>query len=446
MRIRNHRRRKTSRVKRPVLVIATLVALLGILPFVLPFQLYIPRLEQALSHQLQEPVAVSELKLALFPAPHIRLEGVAIGLLRDINIQYITIYPDLFSLMNSVMTLNTIELDGIKVDDDTIGKAAALIGDTKGTAGVRVREIKLRHVDFKPGRADFGLLQADIELNPAGGLDHGSVYSPDGRLNAVVRPDGKNFAATLTARNWRIPLDPHVVFDTLNMDALISDDGMKISDLNGTLYGGSVKGKAVLDWSDGWKVDGDLKAGDIELESLLPLFTASASVSGRLSIDGNYRMSARDPGKLGDGLDGSFRFNIKNGVIYNMDLARAVRSVTHEVRGGQTSFEQFTGKLRINGKQLRFQDTRIASGLLKAEGNLNIGATRKIAGHARVEIKGTASVLSMPMEISGNLSDPVLLPEKTAMAGAVAGTAILGPGIGTSAGAKAGEFVNKLLK
>jgi hypothetical protein len=446
MRIRNHGRRKTSRIKRPVLVLASLFALLGILPFVLPFQFYIPRIEQAVSNGLQEPVSISKLKLALFPSPHITLEGVTVGILRDINIQYVTIYPDVFSLTNSVMTLNAIELDGIKVDDDMIDKASALVRDIKGTAGVRIREIRLRHLDFKPGRADFGLLQADIELNPAGGLDHGSVSSQDGGLNAVFRPDGRNVAATLTARNWRIPADPHVVFETLNIDALISNDGMKISDLNGTLYGGSFKGEAVLDWSDGWMVNGNLKANDIELGSLLPLFTTSASVSGRLNMDGNYRMSARDPGKLGDNLDGLFRFNIKNGVIYNMDLARAVRSVTHEVRGGQTSFEQFTGKLRINGKQLRFQDTRIASGLLKAEGNLNIGATRRIAGHARVEIKGTASVLSMPMEISGNLSDPVLLPEKTAMAGAVAGTAMLGPGIGTSAGAKAGEFVNKLFK
>ena len=446
MKRRNYRRRQTSWVKRPLLVLASLIALLGVLPFVIPFQLYIPRLEQAVFQGLHEPVSITRIKLALFPVPHIRLEGVAVGPLRDLNIQYVTVYPDLFSLMNSVKTLNSVELDGVNLNDEAIERVSGWIKKSKGPAAFQVREIKLRHVDFRPGKADFGSLQADIALKPEGGLAHATVYTTDERLKIGLQPDGENYAAAFQAKHWRIPLEPNVVFDTLDGEATISHDEMSLHDVDGTLYGGSIEGTAIVNWQGGWKVRGDLKAEDILLESLMPLFTTSASVSGRLNMDGNFQMSAKEVGELMDSQDGSFRFNVKNGVIYNMDMARAVRAATSEVRGGQTSFDRFYGKLQINGKQFYFQDTHIASGLLKARGKLKVGASNEIAGHAKVEITGTASKLSMPMKISGYLSDPVLLPEKTAMAGVVADTAILKPGIGTSVGTKAGGYLNQLFK
>ena len=45
---------------------------------------------------------------------------------------------------------------------------------------------------------------------------------------------------------------------------------------------------------------------------------------------------------------------------------------------------------------------------------------------------------------SGTVDHPVVLPSKAALAVAVAGTAILGPGVGTSLGIKAAGAVDKL--
>lgn len=47
-----------------------------------------------------------------------------------------------------------------------------------------------------------------------------------------------------------------------------------------------------------------------------------------------------------------------------------------------------------------------------------------------VEIKSGVSLAAIPLEVSGTMSNPVVLPSRAALAGAVAGTAILGPGVG----------------
>jgi hypothetical protein len=50
----------------------------------------------------------------------------------------------------------------------------------------------------------------------------------------------------------------------------------------------------------------------------------------------------------------------------------------------------------------------------------------------------------MPLQVTGTLQEPNVFPTKTAMAGAVAGSVLM-PVIGTAAGIKAGQLVERLL-
>ncbi|HAJ72183.1 MAG TPA: AsmA family protein, partial [Methylophilaceae bacterium] len=49
-----------------------------------------------------------------------------------------------------------------------------------------------------------------------------------------------------------------------------------------------------------------------------------------------------------------------------------------------------------------------------------------------------------PLNVSGTLDHPVVLPSNAALAGAAVGTAVLGPGVGTSLGIKASKGLDKL--
>jgi hypothetical protein len=58
---------------------------------------------------------------------------------------------------------------------------------------------------------------------------------------------------------------------------------------------------------------------------------------------------------------------------------------------------------------------------------------------------GSFGLAAIPLIVGGTLDSPLLLPNARALAAAAAGTAILGPGIGTAAGAKVGELVEGML-
>jgi len=65
-----------------------------------------------------------------------------------------------------------------------------------------------------------------------------------------------------------------------------------------------------------------------------------------------------------------------------------------------------------------------------------------LAGWLDVDVKNTVGLVSMPMNVSGSVSEPIVRPSKSALAGAAVGTAVLGP-LGTALGVKIGGFINR---
>jgi hypothetical protein len=90
------------------------------------------------------------------------------------------------------------------------------------------------------------------------------------------------------------------------------------------------------------------------------------------------------------------------------------------------------------------RDIKISSGLLAASGHVKVKPDKELDGVVEVELKTGVSLAAIPLQVSGTVDKPSVFPTKAAMAGAVAGTAILGPGVGTSLGVKAGGAVDKI--
>jgi hypothetical protein len=86
----------------------------------------------------------------------------------------------------------------------------------------------------------------------------------------------------------------------------------------------------------------------------------------------------------------------------------------------------------------------VSSGLLSAKGDVSINAQEKLDGSGEVALKQSVGLVSVPVIVSGTVNQPVVLPSKAALAGAALGTAVLGPGLGTSLGSKAGSAMSGL--
>jgi len=55
-----------------ILLVAAAVAV----PFLLPLEDYIPRIEKAVSDRLNEPVKIRKIRLVAFPLPHAVIDGI----------------------------------------------------------------------------------------------------------------------------------------------------------------------------------------------------------------------------------------------------------------------------------------------------------------------------------------------------------------------------------
>jgi hypothetical protein len=138
-------------------------------------------------------------------------------------------------------------------------------------------------------------------------------------------------------------------------------------------------------------------------------------------------------------------FEVKNGTLNGVDIEKAATHLFKQgTSGGETRFEQLSGHLLLERGDYRFTQLKIASGALAADGHVTISAKKELSGRINAEVKAVGTSTGVPLNVAGTLDTPLLYPTGGTMAGAAAGTAIMGPGIGTTVGAKVGGWVEGL--
>ncbi|MDP1680623.1 MAG: AsmA family protein [Burkholderiales bacterium] len=418
-----------------------------ILPFLIPLNRYLPKIQKMASDKLGEPVVIAELKVALLPFPSAKLMGITLGKSHETKIGAVTVRPDLWSLLSGVKVLREVEIEGVTFNQALIDIIAALATrPSDGPQTIQIKRIKLSALQVDMDTLQWGPLRADIALDDQGvsAIDAGSE---DKRFNLSLVPTEGGQRLNIEAKDWNLPLKPALKFDTLTAKGLLKEHELNLPEINAKLYGGTLKATLNANWKQGWKVKGEAHTAQVELKEIVALLTSATRLSGKLNANGGYTMNAKEAGQLADNLRGNFKFNVQRGVLYGLDLERAVQSLaTQGTRGGQTRFDELSGTLVIAGKHYQMNQMKVASGILSADGNVDIAANKKLSGRVNVAMKGTASLIEVPLDVSGTVSDPVLFPNRAALAGAAAGTAILGPGWGTSVGSKAGQALEKLFK
>jgi hypothetical protein len=114
------------------------------------------------------------------------------------------------------------------------------------------------------------------------------------------------------------------------------------------------------------------------------------------------------------------------------------------LKGGETRFDHFSGHLGVDSAGYYLTKVEIASGALAAEAEMWISPKQELVGMVDVALNGTSGIVSTPLTLAGTVQDPTLYPSSASLAGAAAGTMLLGPGLGTTVGMKAARFTQKL--
>lgn len=434
--------------KRLGIVVFVLVLLLAALPFFVSLDDYRPQVEKAVADKLKEPVTLKKLRLAGLPLPHMVVEGIEIGKAGELRAGTMTVTPDLLSLLSETKVIRSIDITGLVITRRALEKIPAWTrADPQAQSAeftVLVQSINLDDAMLKLEKRGFGPFDARVTITPGGVPERADITARDGRFKASIRPAGEKFELEVRAKDWRLPAGPPILFEELLVKGVATLNDVELQDVKAKLYGGTVAGKTTVDWRKGLLVRGDYTVEAVELRDLVPLFSPQTRLSGRLTAKPVFSAHAPKPDQFANVLKLTTPFNIREGVLQGIDIQKAATSLMGKDSGGETRFDRLSGHYALDRSTQRITGLKVVSGSLAADGHVTVAPNKALSGRINAQVGSGAASVVVPLNISGTVSSPMALPTGASMAGAAVGTAILGPGAGTSVGAKVGTWAEGL--
>lgn len=440
-----------KKTKKILIGMAAVVSLLIFLPFLIPMQTYLHEAESMASDELGVPVTIGTGHLSFLPSPRVIAGNITIGKDQEINLDQLVVIPTLSSMFSAVKSIE------IKISKPIIKKSALDLLSTlfaKKSESSEASAVSIKRISINDMKLDWGgtkLPMVNVEANLTGNnkLESVTLKSIDGTLKVEVAPKGDEYFILATAQKFTLPVGLPLLIDRAAIEMHLKGNHLNIPKINIGIYRGQVTGNADLSWNKNWRFNGHIKVESLSVKEPSSLVSKSTYLSGSLFGNGNFSANTKDAGQLFNNLHADFRFQVNKGVLHGLDLVRAANLLLKQgQRGGETEFDEFSGLLNVRmenaAKQYHLRELKLSSGILAANGELKVSRNKKLDGVVEVKVKRSASLVSIPLQVSGTLNNPVVLPSKAALAGAVMGTAILGPGVGTSLGMKAGGAIDKI--
>lgn len=436
-------------LKRLGIVVFALILLMAVVPFFISLDDYRPQIERAVSEKLKEPVKLKSLRLAGLPLPHVVVEGIEVGNTGDLRVGTVSVTPDLLSLLTDIKVIRSIDIEGLVINQRALDRIPVWTKtDPKAKpAGftIQVRSVRLDDALLQLQKSSFGPFDARVTIAANGAPERVDITMRDGKFKATVTPAGEKFSISVKAKDWRLPAGPPILFDELLVTGTATLNDADFGDIKAKLYGGTVTGRSSIAWQKGLQLKGSYSVIELELRDLVPLFSPQTKITGRLTAKPVFSASAATPAQIGNALRLDTPFNIRDGVLHGIDIQKAATSLITKDSSGQTRFDTLSGNFAMDRGTQRITNLKVASGSLAADGNVTIAPNKELSGRINAQVNaGSIASATVPLNISGTLDSPRALPTGASMAGAAVGTAILGPGAGTSVGAKVGNWAEGL--
>jgi uncharacterized protein involved in outer membrane biogenesis len=434
-------------LKPSLIVLAVVVAIAVALPYFISINDYIPRIEKEASSRLKEPVSIKSINLAVLPLPHVTIEGITVGTTDDFRLGKVKVTPELFSLLQSTKVIKSIEIDSMVLTQKAFEKIQALAKPDAANSPpqVRVGRIRLDNALISFGKTAFGPFDARVNLDSGGEPGDISITTQDGKLKILIKPDQSKYLIDVAAKAWTLPVGPALVFDELIIKGTATLNDADLGEIAAKLYDGTAKGKATVGWRKGLQIRGNFDINAMEMQKIASLLSSKTHVSGRLTAKPVLSASAASADQLVNALRLETPFNVQNGVLHGVDIQKAATSLFKQgASGGETRFEQLSGHLVMEHGAYSFTQLSIASGALAVDGKVNMSPKKELSGRINAQVKAIGTSANVPLNVAGTVDSPLLYPTGASMAGAAVGTAILGPGLGTSVGAKVGGWAEGL--
>ncbi len=431
-----------------------LLAALILIPWLIPTHFYLPKLEKQISEVLGLPVRVSDLRFALLPTPRMVASGIAVGAQADLQIARLVLVPSWRAVLGDKQIARVgiaqpvLAASAVPVLQDWLAKPRASAGAVWVVRAIDIQEAQLPW-------SQLPKLDASVHFSAQGDLQSVLLQTLDHHLQITAQPQLQQQWISVHGQDWVLPVGPPILFNRLDAQLLWQGQSVSLQSLQAKLLGGSAEAQGRLSWHASGisapQLNIQFKLKQIDIAQALHSLKLANKLEGRLLSDGHINAKASSFGQLAEHLQLDTSFVIEQGVLHGVDLAKAATLLLkQDAKGGQTQFDSFNGHLHAYAEGLgwvyQLSQLHIASGLLNADGAVNINAQKQLDGEIKVALKRSVSLVGIPLRVTGSVDEPAVFPTKSALLGAATGTAVLGPGVGTSLGIKAGEAINSVGK
>ena len=396
-----------ANISKLVLIYVPLLALvlLAILHFVNISALIAP-IERLASDSTGQPVAIKKVHASLWPQPHFVLEDVAIG---NNNIKAVHVLPTASSLFEEVKVVKSLVIEGLNIEQADFNQPLAWASNIRQAKNLKIEQINLKNLTLSIRDLELESFDGKVTLTDAGALNMLALVSSNNALSVTIAPQGDNYEITLKAANWALPFNQKIMFSNLNAKGLASANLLKFSQIDGEIYGGNVTGQANIQWPAGaakWASSGDFKLTNANAAQLLTTFGSAVEIGGKLTLTANFSNKAITANKLAALSLISGNFDIRQGGINGVELARAVANRgSQSLAGDTTSFDKLTGSVKVNQQQYQFGKLVLASPQFNANGFININANQALTGRVNADLATQSRRLQANFAISGRGKD-----------------------------------------
>ena len=372
-----------------------------------PFDFYIPKLERQLAESLGQRVTVREIRFSLYPAPHLKLEGVTIGDLADIRVDTARLFPVLSSWFSDARVMRRVELESVTLSESSVSALPIWSRYQAKNAPLQFRQVGVKDARLASRTLDLFTFNAEVKMDK-GRFAKAQIKSTDQRITIDFTPQGDTLAIQLAATNFVLPLEPRIRFDALKISAIAQPGSMTLSDIEGQLYGGSLNGSAQIEWRDGWMLKSDLGVRQVAIEPALLLLTRNVKASG--ALEARIRLTAKSAAleTLFSAPQVQATFHAREGEIAGVDLVRAIQSARSSNIGGKTYFNELSGYLQLANGRYQFRQLKLLAGMMGANGNLEFSAQHRLSGNLVGELRTRVTTIRTPFILGGTLATPVL--------------------------------------
>jgi hypothetical protein len=435
-----------KKIKKIFIVFLVLFSVLIILPFLISVETYLRQAETIASEKLNIPVRLGKGHVAFVPSVRLIVDDILVGQKDEIKVEQLIVIPTLASLFSERRTID-IKIINPVVKKDAITLLTSLQTNSAqdGNSPVSLRKVYIDDLVLVWPEMKLPLIDVDARFIKDNQLETASLETQDGHLRVNVQPEGDAQRFEVYAKEWVSPISLPVLIDQAKLTGTLKEGILDIADIDIALYQGKLTGNTRLTWGKNWKVNGKIDVKKVAVEKPSTLVSKSVYLSGDLYGSGKFSSVAKDVAQLPNQLQANFKFNVKDGVVHGLDLLKmASLLIRQNQKGDMTQFDTLSGLMKTSGKQYHLQNLKVASGYLAATGQVKVKTNKTLDGEVEVEMKNSASLAAIPLIVAGTVDSPLIYPSKSAIAGAVAGTAILGPGVGTTLGMKAGSALNRI--